>query len=368
VAARLREDPHRWASALYDEVRALGYPRSYVTFARQIRLRGLRPHCEACAGVKGRPTIEIPHPPGAEIQWDWLGFEQTPWGEKAYLLNGTLSYSSKTRGVFAESEDQPHLVEAIDGVLRRLGGTARRWRFDRMSTVVSPNRGRLLASFAEVARYYGVAVDICPPRRGNRKGAVEKQNHFSAQRWWRTARISNLAQAQAAYDRFQETIGDHRGRRGRPAVELAEDEHLLPLPVQPFPSCLEVERSLSDSALVAFRGNLSGVGPGLVGATVKVRLRLGSDAIAIVSATGSLLAEHRLEPAGAGVIRRLPGQREALEAALLSAFTTRPPCRGKENRPPGPEAVAAARKLLDMPNPDVTVDLERYARLAGVRP
>lgn len=26
--------------------------------------------------------------------------------------------------------------EGIDGVLRRLGGTARRWRFDRMSTVV----------------------------------------------------------------------------------------------------------------------------------------------------------------------------------------------------------------------------------------
>jgi hypothetical protein len=51
-------------------------------------------------------------------------------------------------GVFAESEDQPHLVEAIDveaidGVLRRLGGTARRWRFDRMSTVVSPNRDPL---------------------------------------------------------------------------------------------------------------------------------------------------------------------------------------------------------------------------------
>jgi hypothetical protein len=193
-----------------------------------------------------------------------------------------------------------------------------------------------------------VAVDICPPRRGNRKGAVEKQNHFSAQRWWRTARISNLAQAQAAYDRFQETIGDYRRRRGRPVVELAEDEHLLPLPVPPFPSCLEVERSVSHSALVAFRGNLSGVGPGLVGATVKVRLCLGSDAIAIVSATGSLLAEHRLEPAGAGVIRRLPGQREALEAAVRSAFTTRPLCRRKENRPPGLEAVAAARKLLDM--------------------
>ncbi|MFE4638178.1 hypothetical protein ACFRJ1_33085 [Streptomyces sp. NPDC056773] len=32
-----------------------------------------------------------------------------------------------------------------------------------------------------------VGVDICPPRRGNRKGVVEKANHSAAQRWWRTA-------------------------------------------------------------------------------------------------------------------------------------------------------------------------------------
>jgi hypothetical protein len=44
---------------------------SYVSFARQIRLAGLRPHCEACAGVRGRETIEIEHPPGEETQWDW---------------------------------------------------------------------------------------------------------------------------------------------------------------------------------------------------------------------------------------------------------------------------------------------------------
>ena len=57
VAARFVDDPHIWASALYDEVTPLGYDRSYVTFARQLRLAGLRPHCEACRGVTGRDTI-----------------------------------------------------------------------------------------------------------------------------------------------------------------------------------------------------------------------------------------------------------------------------------------------------------------------
>ena len=67
VSARLQEDPHLWATALLDEVRKLGYEQSYVTFARQLRLRGLRPRCEGCRRGGRQPTIEIEHPPGEEI-------------------------------------------------------------------------------------------------------------------------------------------------------------------------------------------------------------------------------------------------------------------------------------------------------------
>jgi transposase len=55
-----------------------------------------------------------------------------------------------------------------------------------MATVCDPGSGRVSASFTGVAKYYGVSVAICPPRRGNRKGVVEKVNHTAAQRWWRT--------------------------------------------------------------------------------------------------------------------------------------------------------------------------------------
>jgi len=67
VSARFVDDPHLWATALFDEVVGLGYGCSYPSFARQVRLAGLRPHCEACAGVKGRETVEIDHPAGDEI-------------------------------------------------------------------------------------------------------------------------------------------------------------------------------------------------------------------------------------------------------------------------------------------------------------
>ena len=40
LTARFVDDPHVWASALYDEVRRLGYPLSYPSFVRQVRLAG----------------------------------------------------------------------------------------------------------------------------------------------------------------------------------------------------------------------------------------------------------------------------------------------------------------------------------------
>ena len=168
LKARFDDDPHVWASALYDEVVETGYPCSYPSFARQVRQAGLRPHCEACSGVRGRETVEIEHPAGEEIQWDWFERRRSPWGGTAYVLLGTLPYSGRTRGVVCPSTDQAHLVEAMDAVLRRLGGTARYWRVDRMSTVVVPATGDVQASFAPVAKHYGAAVAVCPPRRGNR--------------------------------------------------------------------------------------------------------------------------------------------------------------------------------------------------------
>ncbi len=118
----------------------------------QLRVAALRPHCEACAGVGGRDTIEIEHPPGDEIQWDWFERRRAPWGGVGYVLLGTLSHSGRSRGLIAPAMDQAHLIEAMDAVLRRLGGTARHWRVDRMATVIVPGSAQVQASFAPVAK------------------------------------------------------------------------------------------------------------------------------------------------------------------------------------------------------------------------
>ncbi|MGH7866336.1 MAG: Mu transposase domain-containing protein, partial [Candidatus Dormibacteraceae bacterium] len=306
----------------------------------------------------------IADPPGEEIQWDWVELP-SPWeqGSQLHLLQGTLPYSGKTRGAFAESEDQAHLVEAIDKVLRDLGGTARCWRFDRMSTVAEPSSGRVRESFAQVALYYGVKVAICPPYRAKRKGAVERAQEFSAQRWFRSAQISDIAQAQSAYERFCLEIGDERVRQGASVAMLAEQEPLLPLPAAPYPASINVQRVVGDSSLVAFRGNHYGLQVGLEGAVVTVRHRLNSLELELISASGALLGKHRRQPDGAGLIVRSAEQQSSLEKVVMANFATARPCSRKLNRPPSVEAMAAALKLTTLAEREVVIDLGLYAEL-----
>ena len=362
VRQRFADDPHVWATTLFDELRGLGFDRSYPTFTRQVRERELRPHCEPCAASNGRAHVDIDHPPGVEVQWDWLELDDTPWAAKAFVLVGALSHSSRFRAWFSEADDQPHLIVGIDEVLRRLGGTPQRWRVDRMATVINPATGRLQRSFAPVAKHYGVGVDACPPRHGNRKGVVEKAIHYLTQRWWRTARVASPAEAQASLDRFCIEIADARPRGEATVGQAADSEPLLALPAAPFPAEVTVVRTVAANALISLWGNRYSVPPGLVGGHVQVRWRLGTDTIEL-RAGGRVVVVHRLAPRGAQRTVRLPEHTAALENVVLGAFSSDRPCRRKVNRPPSDAALALAAELLGDRGADPVIDLDVYRRL-----
>jgi transposase len=374
---RLTDDPHLWARTLFDEVVALGYQGGYSTFTRGLRRWSVRPHCEACSRASGRDVAIIEHPPGEETQFDWLELPDAPagWGvgRSAHLLVGALSHSGRWRGVLAEAEDFAHLVDALDAVVRRLGGVSRLWRFDRMATVFDRSRDDVAVSFAAAAKYYGAQVRICPPRRGNRKGVVEKANHSAAQRWWRTLPddVSVLA-AQAGVDRLAERMDARRRMVDAVATTvgaLAAAEELSAVPVLPFPAVTEVKRTVSPQSLVSFDGNFYSLPPGLAGREVTVRRKLGAAVLHLVTPGGAIVAEHRVAPAHAGAVVRDEGHVRALEAAVLASFSSAPPCPRKVRRPASPDARAEAARLAGIPVNDtaarVVIDMNTYVAAAA---
>ena len=378
VRSRLTEDPHLWAQTLFDELQGLGFAQSYQTLTRQIRDRGLRPHCEPCSVAKGRPVAVIEHPPGVETQWDWLELPDPPtswgWGASASLFVGALAHSGKWRGQLCESQDQPHVIDALHKITVGLGGLTNVWRFDRMATVCYPPTGKVTASFAAVAKHYGVSVAICPARHGNRKGVVEKANHTAAQGWWRNLTDDvTVAQAQASLDRFCERRSDQRvrtiGTTRATVGEHAVAERLRPVTFGAYPAVLRVDRQVSAQALVAFRGNFYSVPPEQAHTQVVVSLRLDAKHIDIATRSGIIVARHKLAVAGGGVMIREHQHVTALDQAAMHAFDQRVAHRRKERIPPGPAARAAADQLLGRGHNDTStvVDLSAYVEAANNR-
>ena len=317
LAPRFVDDPHVWASALYDEVRRLGPPLSYPSFVRQVGVAGLRPHCEACSGVKGRDTIEIEHPPG---RGDPVGLVRAPQravgcdGLRAARHAAAMGQSPRRAG---RRWTSPTWIEAMDEVLRRLGGTPRVWRTDRLATVSVPGT----REGPGLLRPGGQALS------GRRRGLSTPAGQ--PQRCSGILRALHLGPLVADHDgghtrrgsalprRFGATTGDARERRGptgerTTVAELADAEPLLALPAARLPGH---HRGLPDRCRQRQRGLLRQPllgATGLAGTTLLVRHRLSSPTIDVVAPSGAVLVTHRLAPAGSGaLVRSVEQQRGA---------------------------------------------------------
>jgi transposase len=368
VEARFADDPHMDATVLHRELVAAGFDRSYPTLVRELRRLELRPVCLVCQHRRGRSvTVELEHPPGEEIQWDWLELDDTPWGQPAAVLVGALSHSGRFRGVFCEQMTFGHLADAMHRVLVGLGGTPQVWRTDRMATIVIPGTDRLTVDAAQAAKHYGVEIAICPPRRAQRKGVVEAAIKYTTKSWWRSAPVSTMAEAQGSLDRWCSEVADQRRRPEGTVCEIGVREPLRALPSAAYPALIVVERKASRSALVAFEGNHYSVAPGHAARTMTVHARVGEPLLRIVSAAGELVATHRRAPAGAGQTIRHAEHAALLEHAVLAAFTTGHACPRKANRPPGQDALAELARLKGLTAiPAPVIDLGRYAAFGEV--
>ncbi|KJK56705.1 Mu transposase domain-containing protein [Saccharothrix sp. ST-888] len=363
---RLADDPHLPASVLYDEVLALGYPGGYSTFTRALRRHRVRPPCELCRPDRHRGDGSARHRSDEAVRFEWLRLPDPPahWGyeEHALLLTASLPGRDHWRGVVAESADFPELLEAVDQLLRRMGGTTGRWQFDRTPAVCCPTTGRVTPAFAEAARYYGAEVDIRPadrsdpPGRSARSGwsarsgredEAEEAGRRAVRRWWRALPAGiGLWAAQDGLDRLASRM-DGRRRPAGNAGAAVDAPALTDLPDTPFPARIHARRTVTSQGQVSYRGNYYPVPADLSGAVVQVCRRLDEPFLSITTTSGAVIARHALAPQGAGLTLTGRGRAIVLDRTTrTSRADTPPPCRlEKEPRPLSREALAEADAL-----------------------
>ncbi|MFH8386770.1 Mu transposase domain-containing protein [Kitasatospora sp. NPDC018058] len=289
---RLDDDPHLQAKVLHGEIVELGYNRAYSTFTRALRRHLTRPRCGPCHRGRAGPgcgTLE-------DVQFDWVQLPAAPVerdrGRETYLLMGSLTRSGRWRAVLADTDDLPHYVEALDQVLRRLGGTGERWLFDRTRPVCS-TAGKVTAVFHEIAIHYGASIAIRPQMGA--PGPVVRAHRSVVLHWWNTA--ANELGVQAAQDSLDRLTERSDGWHRRVSCKARA---LLPLPSKPFPARIGVQRRVDPHGLVSFEGNFYLLPPGLAGNEVGIRRRLDEPHLSITTTRGAVIARFPRAPRGAG--------------------------------------------------------------------
>ena len=165
---RFGDDPHLWATTLFDEVADLGYEGAYPSFTRALRRRGLRPRCDDVRGGGGAGGVRGHRSSGGRGDPVGLGRaartrrRRGGRGRTRTCWSGRCRTRARGAGCSRSRRSSRTWSRRCTAVCARLGGVTRRWRFDRMSTVCHPESGDVTASFAEVAKYYGVIVDVLP--------------------------------------------------------------------------------------------------------------------------------------------------------------------------------------------------------------
>lgn len=338
---RLAEDPHLAAAVLFDEVVELGYPGGYSTFTRGLRKHQVRPPCQQCQSPGATGGTRNAHGVDNAIRFDWLELPGPPTGwagvNQARVLLGSLTRSGRWRAALAEGDGLPQLVEAMEHVMRRLGGTTEYWWFGRLSAVQSDTGSRVRPQFRQVARYYGARVRLCPddepPARESVDGATRT--------WWSTLTHDTTLQA------AQESLDRLAARMDAPGTET-----LRGLPSAPYPVWVCDRRTVTDQGTVPFRGNFYGVPRHLAGAVVELRRRLDQPFLSITTTTGAVIARYALARAGAGcTVDERSGavvvldRRSTNGPADPTSSRDAPPCRRRTPLPPSQEALAEADVL-----------------------
>ncbi|MFH9349391.1 Mu transposase domain-containing protein [Kitasatospora sp. NPDC017646] len=361
---RLAEDPHLAATVLFDEIVDLGYSGGYSTFTGALRRHQARPRCRQCqdlaAAGNGQPA---PGPGVGAVEFDWLRLPEPPpswgYGPRAGLLVGSLTGAGADAGwgigrwavALAEDQELPHLVEAVDIVLRRLGGTAGCWRFGPTPTVWCQRTDRVTPEFRQVAEHYGVHVECRLP--ADQRSYTRRTLDEALRSWWRG--LPDDAGLRDAWDGLARCAARLDARWGSTGTAAA----LRELPT-PYPVRVRARRTVTARGLVPFRGNFYTLPEHLVDAPVEVRRRLDQSHLSIATPAGAVIARCPLAPAEAGLtVVEHSSAITVLERHSAPVPADAPLCRRNTPRPPSPQALAEADALR------TRIALQRTRRTAG---
>jgi transposase len=252
--------------------------------------------------------------------------------ERVHFFASRLKWSRVAPVVLVPNEQEEPLVRGLLEAFEAFGGVPLVTIWDNPKTVVVSRKGELIvwnSIFGHVALDYRFAPELCWPRSGQQKGAVENLVGWVKGSFFKCRRFHDRADLEVQLAQWLLEVNTRRPCRATgiiPSVRLEQERlRLRALPIPPAAYALKIPVVVSVRALVAHEGMTYSMPPDTIGQPAT--LHLYRDRVEIVPKAGppvphprvprgsmSILAEHRSAMLGAvrGVRARLYYQRQSL--------------------------------------------------------
>lgn len=253
--------------------------------------------------------------------------------ERVRFFASRLKWSRIVDVVLVPDEREETLIRGLLAAFEVFGGVPLVTVWDNPKTVVISRKGDLIVwnpVFGQVALDYRFAPELCWPRAGNQKGAVENLVGWVKGSFFKCRRFHDRADLEAQLAQWLTEGNTHRPSRATgviPAVRLEQERHRLrPLPIAPAAYALKIPVVVTARARVAYDTREYSMPPETIGQPAT--LHLYRDHVEILTKAGeairhpgrlahgqtSILPEHRaaMLEAVRGGRARLYYQRQSL--------------------------------------------------------
>ncbi len=255
IVEQLKKYPKLRASRLYQMVKERGYPGAPDHFRTIVARYRPRPPAEAFLRLR---TL-----PGEQAQVDWGHFGTVTIGEAVRRLFGFVMVLSWSRMVFLRfylNAAMPSFLRGHVDAFQIFGGATRVVLYDNLKSAVLERVGdaiRFHPTLLELASHYRYQPRPVAKARGNEKGRVERAIRYIRDSFFAARSYTDLADLNAQALHWCQGIAADRKcpedpRRTVREVFHEEQERLLALPSDPFPTEEQVEVRAGKTPYVRF--------------------------------------------------------------------------------------------------------------------
>ena len=289
----LAEDRALLSVELLRRAREAGYPGGKSALYELVRR--LRPP----AGPV--PVVRFEGAPGEFSQHDFGQVTvryRSGAGERVHFFASRLKWSRFAHVSLVADEREESLIRALLRALEAFAGVPLVTVWDNPATVVRARRGDLIVwnpVFGQVALDYRFAPELCWPRAGQQKGAVEnlvgwvKGSFFKCRRFHDHA---DLEQQLAAWLVEMNTTRPSRATKDIPAARLAQERgRLRPLPMPAAGYALKIPIVVSPQGRVRYESGEYSMPPTAIGQPAT--LHLYPERVEIVTKSGPAVGHDR---------------------------------------------------------------------------